>query len=154
MIKFQINAIGKLKKSPTLELIDEYRNRMKNSLEIFEFDLKKTANLPIDGVKAKEAELLKSNLPKQSFVFAMDETGDLLTSHQFADLIQQKIERGFSSFAFIIGGAAGLDSSIRKDSDKVLALGKMTMPHMLARLILVEQLYRAECIMNNHPYDK
>ena len=127
---------------------------MKNSLEIFEFDLKKTANLPIDGVKAKEAELLKSNLPKQSFVFAMDETGDLLTSHQFADLIQQKIERGFSSFAFIIGGAAGLDSSIRKDSDKVLALGKMTMPHMLARLILVEQLYRAECIMNNHPYDK
>lgn len=154
MIKFQINAIGKLKKSPTLELIDEYRNRMKNSLEIFEFDLKKTANLPIDGVKAKEAELLKSNLPKQSFVFAMDETGDLLTSHQFADLIQQKVERGFSSFAFIIGGAAGLDSSIRNSSDKVLALGKMTMPHMLARLILVEQLYRAECIMNNHPYDK
>ena len=154
MIKFQINAIGKLKKSPTLELIGEYRNRMKNSLEIFEFDLKKSANLPIDGVMAKEAELLQSNLPKQSFVFAMDETGDLLTSHQFADLIQQKIERGFSSFAFIIGGAAGLDSSIRNNSDKVLALGKMTMPHMLARLILVEQLYRAECIMNNHPYDK
>ena len=154
MIKFQINAIGKLKKSPVLELISSYRCRIKNSLVICEFELKKSAGLPTENLKLREAELLMSNVPAKSFVFSMDERGELLNSHQFADLLQQKVQQCYSSFVFIIGGAAGLDKSIHDRSDQILALGKMTLPHMLARLVLVEQIYRAECIINHHPYDK
>ncbi len=152
MLKFRINAIGKLKKSSILDLIDDYKSRIRNNLEIFEYEAKKSSSIITE--KINEAKLLLSGLPKNSFIVSMDEKGELLSSHQFAELLQQKINIGYSSFVFFIGGANGLDDSVRNQSDKILALGKITLPHMLARLILVEQLYRAECIMDNHPYNK
>lgn len=154
MIKFQINAIGKLKRSPTLELIEGYKNRIHNQIKINELDFKRSQSASEDSVKQGEAELLLSDLPRNSCLISMDETGDLLTSHEFAKFVEQKTNEGCSSFVFFIGGADGLHSSVKKQSDRVISLGKITLPHMLARLILVEQIYRIEKIMDNHPYDK
>lgn len=154
MIKFQINAIGKLKKSPIFELIEDYKNRIHNQIKINELEFKRSQNTSEDSVKLAEAELLLSDVPKNSYLISMDETGDLLTSHEFAKFIEQKTNEGYSSFVFFIGGADGLHPSMKKQSNRVISLGKITLPHMLARLILIEQIYRIEKIMSNHPYDK
>ena len=154
MIKFQINAIGKLKKSPIFELIEGYKNRIHNQIKINELEFKRSQNASEDSVKLAEAELLLSDVPKNSYLISMDETGDLLTSHEFAKFIEQKTNEGYSSFVFFIGGADGLHPSMKKQSNRVISLGKITLPHMLARLILIEQIYRIEKIMSNHPYDK
>ena len=154
MIKFQINAIGKLKKSPTLELIEDYKTRVHNQVKINEWEFKRSQNASEDSVKLAEAELLLSDVPKNSYLISMDETGDLLTSHEFAKFIEQKTNEGYSSFVFFIGGADGLHPSVKKQSNRVISLGRITLPHLLARLILIEQIYRIEKIMGNHPYDK
>ncbi|MBO4405278.1 MAG: 23S rRNA (pseudouridine(1915)-N(3))-methyltransferase RlmH [Alphaproteobacteria bacterium] len=154
MIRFQINAIGKLKKSPTWELIEEYRSRVRNQIKISEFEFKRPQNTSADSSKQSEAELLMSDVPKNSCLISMDETGDPLTSREFAKFVEQKTGEGCSSFVFFIGGADGLHSSVKEQSDCVLSLGRITLPHMLARLILVEQIYRIEKIMDNHPYNK
>lgn len=154
MIKFQVNAIGKLKKSPIFELIEDYKNRIRNQIKINEQEFKRSQNASEDSVKQAEAELLLSDIPKNSYLISMDETGDLLTSHEFAKFIEQKTNEGYSSFVFFIGGADGLHPSVKKQSNRVVSLGKITLPHMLARLILIEQIYRIEKIMGNHPYDK
>ncbi len=154
MIKFQINAIGKLKKSPILDLIEDYKNRIRDQVKINELEFKKSKNMSEDSVKQSEAELLLSDIPRSSCLISMDETGDLLTSHEFAKFIEQKTNEGYPSFVFFIGGADGLHSSVKKQSDRVISLGRITLPHMLARLILIEQIYRIEKIMANHPYDK
>ncbi len=154
MVRFQINAVGKLKKSPILALIDEYKGRIHNQIKINEWEFKRSRSVSEDSVKQGEAELLLADLPRNSCLVSMDETGDLLTSHEFAKFIEQKTNKGYSSFVFFIGGADGLHSSVKKRSDRVISLGKITLPHMLARLILVEQIYRIEKIMDNHPYDK
>lgn len=154
MIKFQVNAIGKLKRSPTLELIEDYKSRIRNQIKINELEFKRSSNMSENSVKQSEAELLLSDVPKNSCLISMDETGDLITSREFAKFIEQKTNDGYSSFVFFIGGADGLHLSIKKQSDRVISLGRITLPHMLARLILVEQIYRIETIMANHPYDK
>ncbi len=154
MIKFQINAVGKLKKSPILELIEEYKNRIRNQIKINELEFKRSQSASEDSIKQGEAGVLLSDVPKNSCLISMDETGDLLTSHEFAKFIEQKTNEGYSSFVFFIGGADGLHSSIKKQSDRIISLGRITLPHMLARLVLVEQIYRIEKIMDNHPYDK
>ncbi len=154
MIRFQINTIGKLKGSPVWELIEEYRSRIHSQLKINESEFKRSRNMSEDFVRQREAELLLSDVPRNSYLIAMDETGNLITSREFAKFIEQKTSESYSSFVFFIGGADGLHLSIKRRSNRVISLGKVTLPHILARLILVEQIYRIEKIMNNHPYDK
>lgn len=143
-----------LKKTPTLELVSDYKSRIVNQLEIREFELKKTKNVSVDSIKEHEADLLLSGIPGNARIISMDEKGELVSSKEFANYISQQNINGVSSFVFIIGGAYGLHERVKKESHKIISLGRITLPHMLARLILVEQIYRAERIMHNHPYDK
>ena len=154
MIRFRINAIGKLKNSPVSDLIDDYKGRIRNEVEIKEFEFRRNQSLSVEMIKIEEAKLLSSEILKNSYLISIDEKGELLSSHELSDLVKQKANEGYSSFVFFIGGADGLHDSIRKQSDKIISLGRITLPHMLARLILVEQIYRIEKIMDNHPYDK
>lgn len=154
MIKFYVRAIGKLKNKSLVSLIDDYRSKMSNSCEIQEFEAKKTSVLPTKLVKTEESKLLLSGIKPFTYKIALDESGELLSSHQFAELISKQSNLGCSSFTFFIGGADGLDNSVRNFSDSILSFGRITFPHMLARLVLIEQLYRCEKILNNHPYDK
>ncbi len=147
-----IAAIGKLKSGPELALYEHYTKRLAWKIKLHEFELKKPLSSP--QRKAAEAGLLLPACENADHIIALDEKGRELESPQFAAYLQKRRDNGDRTIAFIIGGADGLDDSIRKKAGLMLSLGKMTWPHLLVRGMLAEQLYRAHTILNNHPYHR
>lgn len=152
-MKITIAAIGLLKRGPEHDLIAEYSKRLPWTLEIKQHEVK-GGGTDSDTLKRKEAEWLLAQMPASGVVIAMDERGKSLTSQAFSQTMQKYAERSGGNIGFIIGGAFGLAENIRNRSDLVLQLSDMTLPHMLARAVLVEQLYRAYTIHTGHPYHK
>lgn len=103
---------------------------------------------------AAEGDALLAAVPKRAVLFALDERGAQPTSEEFSADLASRAVQGESSFAFVMGGALGLDPRVRKAARKTLALSKMTLPHELARVVLLEQLYRAMTIQRGEPYHK
>jgi 23S rRNA (pseudouridine1915-N3)-methyltransferase len=104
-----------------------------------------------------ESDTLLKNLDSDTFVIALDQSGQELSSEELSDLISSNNSRFVvrsSKFAFIIGGSWGLDKKVLERANLILSLGKMTLPHSLARIILVEQLYRAQMINHGRNYHK
>lgn len=154
---FQINAIGRLRDGPMLDLIQAYACRgIEPTFHEYVYN-NKAAGVGIGAVekiKEGEAELLLGDIPSRSYIIALDPNGETMTSERFADFLDTKFLDGYSHIVFIIGGAYGLHKSVLEKSNKKLSLSKMTFPHMLARVILMEQLYRASEIWRNSPYHK
>lgn len=149
MAKITINAIGKLQNSaPEHLIIQDYLKRLPGKLIINSIDAKE--KFPTDKQKAYEGELLLKAIPQNSFIIALEEKGKEFDSISFARYLE-KIEQ---PICFIIGGAGGLSNEVRNRADLILSLGLLTMPHMLARVVLVEQIYRTHTILSNHPYHK
>ena len=142
----QIIAIGRMKNSsPFAQSYAEYDKRMQGAVELFE----------LEGRNQKdELEKINAKLIPSSPIIALDEKGKTLSSVEFANKISdiQNITTG--KFQFIIGGADGLDDGIRQKANLVLSFGRLTWPHMLARVMLIEQIYRAQLILSNHPYHR
>ncbi|PIR59618.1 MAG: 23S rRNA (pseudouridine(1915)-N(3))-methyltransferase RlmH [Candidatus Pacebacteria bacterium CG10_big_fil_rev_8_21_14_0_10_45_6] len=154
MLKVTILALGKLKESYWREALQEYTKRLQLHLSLSITELKEESFFEHDKpeiIKAKEAEKLTQHITGGSFIIALDEKGKEFTSHEFAAKLES-IKMHHSSVVFIIGGALGLDSSIRKRADLVLSLSKMTIPHQAVRVYLLEQLYRASMIASGKPY--
>lgn len=151
-MKIQVAAIGVLKQGPEKTLIDQYATRITWPLTITELVCKK--NLQDGQLKKAEADLILGVLPPQTPLIALDERGKNLSSPQFANLIDSYQLNGSKTLTFCIGGAFGLDESIRKQAEHTLSFGELTWPHMLVRVMLLEQLYRAQQILSNHPYHK
>ena len=150
-MKFTLLAIGKSKRDGALELAGEYQKRIGPSLTIHEFD-SKGAGKP--NCKEIEAEQLTAHIPKSSFVICMDERGTELTSVAFARKFGDWQNAGHHHFCFIIGGADGIAPSLIARADFKLALGRMTWPHRLAKVMILEQIYRAKSILDGHPYHR
>jgi 23S rRNA (pseudouridine1915-N3)-methyltransferase len=110
--------------------------------------------VPPHKLKAAEAGLLLQALPESGPVIAMDERGDDISSQAFASLLADWRDRGEPTCGFAIGGADGLDETIRDRATRTLRFGRATWPHMLARVMVVEQLYRAQQILAGHPYHR
>ena len=110
--------------------------------------------LPAPALKAREAELILGALPSGARLVALDERGAAWSSRTFADRIAAWRDQGTAELAFAIGGAEGLDTAVIERADTVLSLGPMTWPHLLARGLLLEQLYRAQQILAGHPYHR
>jgi len=117
-------------------------------------EIEERRKLPAAQLKAREAELLRAQIPKGARVVALDAHGASLGSEAFAARLAAWRDNGVGEIAFVIGGADGLDAAILAKADLVLSLGAMTWPHMLARVMLVEQLYRAQSILAGHPYHR
>ena len=157
-MKLELYAIGKLKKSPILTLIDEYQKRMRpicqslgfKPLDIHEIEHKKS--LSGNNLKEYEASLLLQNNP--DIVIALDETGHHLSSNAFALLLDKYKNQNHHSCRFIIGGADGLCQSLKVQAHNLVSFGHLTWPHMLVRVMLTEQIYRAMTILSNHPYHR
>ena len=98
--------------------------------------------------------MLRAALPRGARLVALDETGRTLDSAAFAGLLGDWRDAGTREAAFLIGGAGGLDPALRREADAVLAFGPMTWPHLLVRVMLAEQLYRAASILAGHPYHR
>ena len=148
-----ISAIGRLKKgTPEDVLITSYLQKTRWSVVVKEFEEKKA----LSGVALKEAEshLLLNSVPNGSKIVVLDETGKTPSSREFATLLQGWIDSGVSAISFLIGGASGHADFLRQQADYKLSFGRMTLPHILARVVLAEQIYRAKTIIDGHPYHK
>lgn len=152
-MKITIISIGKFENSPYKKIFEEYFKRISYKIELKEIDAKGSKNIELGKIKLKEAELINKNLSKNSFKICLDENGSQYTSIEFSKLLNSKFNEG-SNIDFIIGGAFGLDKEFLRKSNITLSLGKLTLPHIMARIILIEQIYRAESIIKGHPYHK
>lgn len=151
-MKIKIIGVGRLKSGPEETLIKEYLKRFHWSVEIIEVVAKK--GLTGDSLKEAEAHLILSHLPSTVPLIALDERGHSPSSLEFSQIVSSFQQQGISQIAFCIGGADGLHDQIRQRATKLISFGKMTWPHMLVRILLVEQLYRAQQILSNHPYHR
>jgi 23S rRNA (pseudouridine1915-N3)-methyltransferase len=146
-MKIRIIAVGRQKQSPTLDLCNEYLKRLTWKTEIVEIDA------PKGSTSAVEAPLILKKLDKPSLIIALDERGESLTSPDFAKKISGW-QNSTNEIAFVIGGADGLTDEIRKKAKFLMSFGKQTWPHMLVRVMLLEQIYRAQQILAGHPYHR
>ena len=141
-----------MKAGPLAELQSEYVKRLSGPIGIKEVEERRA--LPPTDRKAKEGELLLAALPEDALLVALDERGTALTSAGFADRLQRWRLDGVKTLAFAIGGADGLAQPLVRRASTSLSLGVMTWPHLLARILLLEQLYRAQQILAGHPYHR
>jgi 23S rRNA (pseudouridine1915-N3)-methyltransferase len=110
--------------------------------------------LPPALSKAREAELILRAVPAGARLFALDARGDEWSSEEFAERLRGLRDAGVAELAFAIGGAGGLDRPVLERAERIMSLGRMTWPHLLARGMLLEQLYRAQQILSGHPYHR
>jgi 23S rRNA (pseudouridine1915-N3)-methyltransferase len=151
-MRIVIAAVGRLRRGPEFELLEAYRRRMHWPIAIREVEERRPL-APAERQR-READLLRAALPEGATVIALDEGGTQLNSRQFAERIGAWQDKGLRDLAFVIGGADGLDPSLRTEADLKIAFGTMTWPHMLVRAMLMEQIYRAQQILAGHPYHK
>jgi 23S rRNA (pseudouridine1915-N3)-methyltransferase len=148
-----IASVGKLTTvSPLHTLCSEFMQRVPWDIVIKEVEEKRP--LPVERLKEREAELLLKCLPEHCMIIALDETGRTPSSTEFATLLSHWQEEAPPVIAFLIGGANGHAALIKQRANYLLSLGKMTWPHMLVRVMLTEQLYRAHTILTGHPYHR
>lgn len=157
----KIIGVGKIKEKFYREAIAEYQKRMSsyNKVEIVEVaDEKAPESLSekeVDQVKNAEGERILAKIKDDAFVVTLEINGKALDSIKFAKLIQDEMLDGFGrDMVFVIGGSNGLGANVLKRSNYRISFGKMTYPHQLMRVILMEQIYRAYRIINKEPYHK
>lgn len=152
-MNINIITIGRLKGGDIKSLIDEYLKRTPWNIKIHEHELTRT--LTDEMNKKDEGKLLLEKIKLLGgYVIVMDEKGAEYTSPDFSKMMQGLAVKGHSKISFVIGGAAGLSEDVRKAGNEVISLSKMTFPHMMARLFLVEQLYRSFTIIQGKSYHK
>lgn len=151
-MRLLIAAVGRLKAGPLADLQSEYVKRLSGPIKIKEVEERRA--LPAAERKAREGELLRAALPEDATLVALDERGAALTSAGFAERLQRWRFEGVKTIAFVIGGAEGLAQPLVQRARFTLSLGAMTWPHLLARILLLEQLYRAQQILAGHPYHR
>lgn len=156
----KILCVGKIKEKFYKDAISEYSKRLSKycSLDIVEVPDEKTSENASDNeiniVKDKEGERILKHLKDRDFVISLAIEGAQKDSVIFSKHIENLGISGKSSIVFIIGGSLGLSNEVLKRSDELLSFSKMTFPHQLMRVVLLEQIYRAMRIMNNEPYHK
>ena len=155
-MRIHLCVVGRLRAGPERDLVDDYTKRFDRTgralglgpLRVTEVEDRK------GGGMAAEADLLRRALPSGARLCVLDERGSLMTSPDFADELAKRRDGGVQDMAFLIGGADGIDPGLRAEADMALSFGKMVWPHMLVRVMLTEQLYRAASILAGSPYHR
>ncbi|GGB46258.1 23S rRNA (pseudouridine(1915)-N(3))-methyltransferase RlmH [Virgibacillus dakarensis] len=159
-MKISIVAVGKLKEKYLKQGIQEYLKRLSAyaKVDIIEVaDEKAPENMSeaeMAEVKRKEGERILGALSPDTYVITLEINGKMLTSEQLAAKVDELATYGKSKIAFIIGGSLGISETVQKRSDLALSFSKMTFPHQLMRVVLLEQVYRAFRIVRGEPYHK
>ncbi len=155
-MRLHICAVGRLRAGPELEMIDNYlvrAGRVGRKVGLGQFTVHEVEDRKGLGQLA-EAELLRRAIPNGARVVALDERGTALSSPDFANLLGIWRDSGSRDVAFLIGGADGLEPNLRDSAHTQISFGPMVWPHMFARLMLAEQLYRAASILSGTPYHR
>ena len=159
-MKITILTVGKIKEKYLKDAIAEYAKRLSRycKLQIVEVEDEKTPDgasaAMEDQIKDKEATRLFKYVDDEAFLITLEIQGKMLDSESFSKTMEQICLRGKNHIQFVIGGSLGLHTSITERSDLALSFSKMTFPHQLMRVILLEQVYRSFRIQNNEPYHK
>lgn len=159
-MKITLITVGKIKEKYLKDAISEYSKRLSRycKLEIVEVADEKTpdnaSDTVEDAIRDKEGERILKYIKEDAYVITLEIAGKMLTSGEMAEKIEKLGVQGTSHIIFIIGGSIGLGREILKRSDYALSFSKMTFPHQLMRVILLEQIYRSYRIMNHEPYHK
>lgn len=151
-----IIAVGKIKEKALTALINEYKKRISNysKIEIIEVNDEPNDKLEDERVKEVEGQRILKQIKKDSYVILLDLQGQSLDSEGLANMIEKINTYHSSNITFIIGGSLGVSETVRERADFKLKLSEMTFPHNLARLIILEQIYRSYKILNNETYHK
>lgn len=155
-MRVSICAVGRLRAGPELDLVRDYSDRFTKTgraLGLGPLDISEVEDKKNIGMRA-EAPLLEKAVPKGALICTLDERGRVLSSPDFARQLGQWRDQGQSDVAFVIGGADGIDPELRARADFSISFGKMVWPHMLVRVMLCEQLYRAATILAGGPYHR
>lgn len=155
-MRIHIAAVGRLRDGPERDLVDDYLTRLDRTgraLGLTSGGVIEVEDRKGGGPEA-EARLLRSAMPDGARFWAMDERGKTLGSPDFAAALARARDAGQRDLCLVIGGADGIDLALRAEADMVLSFGPMVWPHMLARAMLAEQLYRAATILAGTPYHR
>ncbi|ACZ01502.1 23S rRNA (pseudouridine(1915)-N(3))-methyltransferase RlmH [Streptobacillus moniliformis] len=154
MLKINLICIGKIKEKYIIDGIEEFLKRLSKYVKINVIELKEEADNNVYFAINKESKLLIDSINKNSgYNILLDIKGNNITSEELSDKISN-LKLNYSEINFIIGGSNGYNDEVRKLADFKLSFSKMTFPHQLMRLILIEQIYRSICIENNIKYHK
>jgi len=151
-MRLHVIAVGRLKGGPHEALVQYYAQRIAWPLSFRDVEEKRP--LPAREMREREGALLLAAAPARATLVALDARGQALTSEAFAERVQRWRDGGVGDLAFLIGGADGLADAVREKAHFLLSLGAMTWPHLLARAMLLEQVYRAQQILAGHPYHR
>ena len=159
-MKISLITVGKIKEKYLKDAIAEYSKRLSRycKLEIIEVTDEKTPDHAResveDAIRSKEAERIQKYIKEDAYIITLEIGGKQLTSEELAEKIDKLGIQGVSHIIFIIGGSIGLGREVLSKSDYALSFSKMTFPHQLMRVILLEQIYRSYRIINGEPYHK
>ncbi len=148
MLRVQLICTGRLKEDFYVRACDEYDKRLHRYCSL------ERTELPETGDVARDGEAMLKKIPEDAFVVALCIEGVLTSSEELSALLTDCANRGRSRVCFLIGGSDGLSDAVKKRADLRLSMSRMTFPHHLARVMLIEQLYRAESIQAGSRYHK
>ena len=152
-MKINIVCIGKIKEKFFVEAINEYAKRLSRFCDLKIIEVEEESKMSNTDKKCEiESENLQSKCG--GIIVALDSSGKLLSSSEIANFIKLKTNNGISEISFVIGGSNGLSQGLKNRADLVLSFGKITFPHQLFRVVLLEQIYRAFTILEGLPYHK
>jgi 23S rRNA (pseudouridine1915-N3)-methyltransferase len=151
-VKIRIVWVGKTQEEWVRHGIDEYAGRIGRYVPLAISEAHEEKGGVSDSVREREGERLAKLVPRNARIILLDEHGDEMTSPEFAGFLGRYRDGGVPELAFTIGGAYGFSESFRARADKTIALSRMTFTHQMARVFLLEQIYRGFTILNNEPY--
>lgn len=152
-MKINIVCVGKIKEKFFVEAINEYAKRLSRFCDLKIIEVEEESKMSNTD---KKCEIESENLLEKcgGIIVALDSSGKLLSSPEIANFIKLKTNNGISEISFVIGGSNGLSQNLKNRADLVLSFGKITFPHQLFRVVLLEQIYRAFTILEGLPYHK
>ncbi len=153
-MKITIVSIGSFEGSQYQKIFYDFAKRLKWHISLKEILPKNSTNFSKPQIKENEANLILKAIKPSSKLIALDEKGKQFSSQNFTKIISDFGLSGDSDLTFIIGGAEGLSPKILNNCHLTISLSPLTFPHMMVRIILIEQIYRSYSILNNHPYHR
>jgi 23S rRNA (pseudouridine1915-N3)-methyltransferase len=155
-MKVVVMSVGRVRQPFVLQGEAEYLQRIRGSfqVELVELGMDAPESMNAAEVQSREGEEILKRVKNYDYVVVLDERGKNVSSKQLSEFLQVRMNSGIKTVCFVIGGAYGVSEKIRQEADVILSLSTLTFPHQLARLVLVEQLYRSYTLLKGVSYHK
>jgi 23S rRNA (pseudouridine1915-N3)-methyltransferase len=153
-LKITLLWVGKTKSQSLFSLLEDYKRRVRHFCDLSVVEIKPSEDIDSLQIVVKESERLLGKVQPADYVVILDARGKSLTTEAFTNLILERREHSLKNLVFVIGGHCGLSVEMKSRANLLLSLSKMTLNHELTRVILMEQIYRAFCLIHHIPYHK